>query len=358
MRITLGDVRASRIPKILGICATDDRIPQFVNEATQRLLTKGHWWGSYARFRICASEGCITLPPQIAALERAAVCGSPVRLRDMWYEFLENGFGLQYQIGNGSCSSGACCGGNIAPLWPGSFGIGDGFQRGTFPTYQDIRGTNKKLVVVCDLAGDVDKQALFLGYDENGNWIRTTQSGAVRDGELISMAQAAGTTSVNFFSAITDIQAPADLDGQWWLYELNTDDATLRMLGHYQYFETRPNYQRYFFPMVPSGQNSDGDGCALTTVEVIAKLDFIPVVHDTDYVVIGNMPALKEMTRAVFLSENEPDYEKAARILTSGEVLALRELDKELEHYLGERQIGVDIVGASVGYAQPIESFL
>lgn len=301
------------------------------------------------------------MPPQIASIEKASVCGSPLRMRDMWYEFLENGFGIQYALNNTTSSSGAisgggCCGANSA-MWPGCFGMGDALQRGTFPTFQDIHGTNKKLTVVCDLISDVGKEVLLLGYDENNNWIRTTQSGVIRDGEIVALAQNAGTTTVNKFTVVTDIQPPDDLDGQWWLYEYNVDTAILRMLGHYQYFETRPNYQRYFFPMIPSGTDSNGD-CTLTTVEVIAKLDFIPVVRDTDYLVIGSLPALKEMTRAIYLSENEPDYEKAQRILTAGEALAMHELNKELEHYLGERVIGVDIVGASVGSAQPIEALL
>jgi hypothetical protein len=352
MRLTLGDVRESRIPAVLGVCSDSARVVEFVNEATQRLLTKGHWWGSYARIRFCATDGCLTMPPQVAALERAAVCGSSVSVHDQWYEFLENGFGLRHEL-NGSSSddsAGTSC--NC-----GSFGMGEALQRGTFPTFADVQGTNKKLRVVCDLSGDAAKEILLLGYDENGNWIRTLQSGVIRDGEIVAMAQGNGTTSSNFFSVITDIQAPDDLDGQWWLYEYNNDDATLRMLGHYQYFERRPNYQRYFFPSIRSGSNSEGE-CSLTTVEAIVKLDFIPVKNDTDYLLIGNLPAVKEMARAIHLAENEPDGEKAERLIRSGYRLALNELDTELQHYLGDRKIGIDIVGPSVGSAQVIEALL
>lgn len=350
MRLTLADARASRIPNVLGICASDARVPQFVNESTQRLLTKGHWWGSYARFRICATDGCLTMPPQVAALERASICGSSLRIHDQWYEFLENGFGVQHSINGstgGSCSTagGAC------------FGMGDALQRGTFPTFADVQGVNKKLTVVCDRVSDVGKAVLLLGYDENNNWIRTSQSGVIRDGELVALAQAAGTTTTNNFSVVTDVQAPATLDGQWWLYEYNVDTAALRMIGNYQYFETRPNYQRYFFPSIRSGSNKDGE-CTLTTVEGIFKLDYIPVKNDTDYLIIPNLPALKDMSRGIFLAENEPDGEKAERLLAAGERSALRELDFELSHYLGQRTIGVDIVGASVGSSQPIENFL
>lgn len=350
MRLTLADVRASRIPKVLGVCATDPRVAEFVNDATQRLLTKGHWWGSYARIRICATEGCLTMPPQVAAVERASICGGPIRVHDQWYEFLENGFGVR---NGGPSSSSSSTGG----CWGGCSGLGEALQRGTFPTFADVRGTNKKLTLVCDMEGDVDKNVLVLGYDENDNWIRTEQGGVIKDGELVPLAQSAGTETDHYFTVVTDIQAPNNLDGQWWLYEKDVDEGTLRMLGHYQYFETRPNYQRYFFPGIPSGSDSEGN-CTLTTVEMIAKLEFIPVKNDTDYLLIGNLPAIKEMSRAIMLSEKEPDMEKAGNILDAGMKLALRELDTELNHYLGERAIGVDIVGASVGSAQPIETFL
>ncbi len=357
MILTLADVRASRIPRVLGVCPTDVRVVEFVNEATQRLLTKGHWWGSYGRFRICATEGCLTLPPQIAAIERASICGQPVRVHDQWYEFLENGYGIRTggSSNSGDSSSVSCTSGACAPC----FGMSEALQRGTYPTFGDIRGVNKKLNFTCDFPTDVGKEVLALGYDENANWIRTEQDGVIKDGELVALAQSAGTTSNHFFSSVTGLQIPDDMDGQWWLYEYNNDTAFRRMLGWYQYFETRPNYQRYFFPSIGAGsaENEDGD-CTLTTVDLIAKLDFIPVKNDTDYLIIGNLPALKDMSRAIYLAENEPDGEKAERLLVAGERMALRELDAELDHYLGQRVVGVDIVGASVGFTQPVENLL
>lgn len=355
MRTTLGDVRLSRIPPVLGVCATDPRVAAYVNEATQRLLPKGHWWGSYAHVRICATEGCLTMPPQIAAIERASICGQAIRVHDQWYQFLENGFGIREQLA--SCSSSGSNGDTISRCGGTCFGMGEALQRGTFPTFRDIRGTNKKLTIVCDLPGDVGKEILLLGYDENGNWIRTDQGGVVRDGEILELDQSAGTTSTHLFSALTDIQILEEMDGQWWLYEFNTDTALLTMLGHYQYFERRPNYQRYFFPSILQGTDSE-DNCTLTKVDCMVKLDYVPVKNDTDYCLIASIPALKEMSRSIMLSEKEPDYEKAERILMAGEKNALRELDAELDHYLGQRNVGIDIVGPSVGSAQVIEQFL
>lgn len=342
MRITLGDIRTkSRVPSRLNLCPQDTRVADFVNLAQQRLLTRGRWWSAYARFNICSVNGCITFPGQIASVERAAVCGIPVPVYDMWWEFLESGFGTEGQ--NTGCTN---CG--------GGFGCGCSYgakYRGRFPTFDDITGINKKLRLVCDLESDVDKEVLILGYDYLGNWIRTEQSGVVRDGEIVSLSQSPGTLSTKMFSQVTDIQPPDDLDGQWWLYEYNTDTTDLRMLGQYQYWETRPSYPRYLFGGVRA--NSSNGDCNKTLIEVIAKLEFIPVVRDTDYLILGNIPAIEEAVEAIKYSEPPCDLVKSEAFLAR----AIRELDFELDHYLGAgRRIGMNVITQDMG--TPVENFI
>lgn len=335
MRTTLSDIKNSRIPSVLGMCASDARIVSFANEAQQRLLIEGHWWGTTQKFRICASEGCITMPPQIATIEKAAICKTPIPIHDQWFEFLANGAGLR--------DSDDC--------WQ------EANYQGQFPTFAEIIGVNKKLRFVCDLVGDVGKQVLALGYDENGNWIRTNQSGTILDGELITLAQAPGANSTTLFSSITDLQFPENMDGQTWLYEYNTTTGLQRMIGKYEYWETRPSYARYFFPSIKASCTSGT--CTQESVEVIGKLEFVPVKKDTDYLIVGNVPAMKEMMTAINRAENEPDSEKANNIILKGLAVAKSILDKELAHYLGDgRTIGIDLVGSSIATAEPIETLL
>lgn len=342
MRITLADVKASRIPIAIGVCATDQRFIDIVNEAQQRLLTKGLWYGTYGKFRICASDGCITLPPQIASIERVAISSVAVPVHDEWFEFLDNGYGTR---NSGSCSDGNC----------GS-GIEEALYRGRFCTFKDIIPTGKKLNFVCDMATDVGKQVLALGYDDNGNWIRTSQSGTIKDGELITFAQSAGTNSTNNFSCVTDIQLPSNMDGQSWLYEYKVSDTTRRLIGKYEYFETRPHYARYYFPSICS---SSSGSCSQTSVEIIGKMEFIPVETDTDYMIIGNIPALKAMCVGIVNAEKEPDAIRKVAILKAAIKDATDELNNELSHYLGEgRDIGVNLVGSSVYHDNPIEALM
>lgn len=349
MRTTLADIKASLIPDAIGLCPDDARLVKMVNEAQQRLLTKGLWHGTFGRFRICTENQCITLPPQIATIESAAVSGEVVSMRDTWWEFLDNGFGPM--VGTSGCAS--CGDGNNV-----GGGLGVGIYRGRFCTFKDIQPTGKKLNVVCDLSSDVGKEVLLLGYDDNGNWIRTDQGGTIKDGELVAFAQSGGTTTTNNFSSINDIQLPDDMDGQSWLYEYSVAATTRRLIGKYEYFETRPNYARYLFPSVCT-RTCDDNACCQTPIDIVGKLEFIPVVNDTDYLIIGNIPALKELMVAIKNADLAPDSLSKNQIITSGYAMAMNELDNEIRHYRGDGVVtGIQLVGTSIYPGSEIETLL
>lgn len=320
MPLRLIDTKNSRMPAALGLCGTDPRFTQVVNEVVQMLLTKGHWWGTCNRYKICATDGCITLPSKIATAELTSVCGQSVPTYDFWYELLENGIGVR----------GVNCGENAA------------IMRGMFPTFSDIRGsTPKKLVFQCDLSADINKRVLVLGVDSNGNWIRTMQNGVMADGEAILLSQSPGTTSVNNFSKITAIQFLDTMSGQSWLYELNTSTNALRQIGHYDYWDILPAFQRYLYPGIPCNPSVP------VLVEIVGKLAFIPAVQDNDLLMIGNFPAIKFMGQAIVKADREDDMTKKEAIIASGYKLAANELDSELDHYLGSgRRIGIVVEGS------------
>lgn len=338
MKLTFGDIKESRIPISIGACAEDPRLLQIVNECVQRLLPKGHWWGATQRFRFCTTDGCVTMPRQIASLEGVAICGKPVTLRNQYFEFLETGAGIQG--GRFFGESGSTC----------SFSCGPSavIFRGVVVTQTDITGVNKKLRLICDLSSDVGKEVLCLGFDQNGNWIRTNQGGTIKDGEIVILSQSPGTDSVNIFSSITDLQPPDDLDGQWWLYSLNTDDSSLILLSHYQYDETRPAYNRYLMPICPRS-NSEGN-CTQTLVDAIGKLAYIPMRTDTDYCIIGNIPALKAGCEAINSSEHEPDGIRKVQIMEAGMIEAVKLLNEELQANTGDKTVpGIQVFNTGIG---------
>lgn len=360
MRVTLADAKNSRIPSQIGACAnspitglTDQRFLDLLNEAQERLLICGKWWGTVQKWRFCATDGCVALPSQFATLEAVAVCGRPIAVRDQFYEFLENGFGIRgQQIVSTTGGTNSCCGA------AGVCGIQEALYRGHYATFSDIIPTGKKLQLVCDKITDVGKPVLCLGYDDNNNWIRTTQSGVVSDGEVVLLAQGAGTVSVNNFSSVTDLQPPGNLDGQWWLYEYNVSTAAQRLIGQYQYFDTRPYFARYFFPGIRPMTSNTG-ACCQVLVEALVKLEFVKALRDTDYLIIGSIPALKEMMMALAKAEDEADAIRKVQIVAAGQTVAKQILDQQLDHYLGSgRKMGMNIVGSSIGDVYPVPTLL
>jgi len=361
MLITLNDVYNSRIPSSAGLCAPDSRLTAWINEAQMRLLTKGIWYGTYGKYRIAAYNSILALPPQLATIEAVAVNHVPVPIHDTWFEFLENGFGTRSPSTLGS-AGGSAIGGT-----PGVCGIPEADFRGSFPTFRDLtlNSNPKKVVVVCDLAADVAAaiKMTVLGYDQNGNWIRTLQGAVYADGEVISLAQSPGTTSVNTFSSITGIQFSAQRSGQCWLYELDTVTNVQTLTGWYQWFETNPSYGRWFFPGIPGPQTgctppanaaqnwtqteilSPAQPCNPCLVEVVGKKAFIPVALPGDYLIIGNIPALKLEIQSI---KKQEDAVSAADMNEARmfETQAIMELDSELDHYLGSgRRMGMNIQG-------------
>jgi hypothetical protein len=374
-RLTLADVQASRIPPALGLCPTDAKFIAYVNEAQQRLLSKGLWWGVCGKWKLAAYGGEITMPPQLSTIESVAINHVPISVHDFWFEFLTNGFGTRSASEVGT-AAGSSLGGAT-----GVYGIPEANFRGNFPTFRNLTPNTdtKKLVLVCDLAVDVGATVTVLGYDNNGNWIRTLQGSVYADGEVIALSQTPGTTSVNNFSNITDIQFAAPRSGQCWLYENDTVTGVKTLTGLYQWFETNPSYGRWLMPSIFQPSSTSGvtppsnwqqtwtqggiPNPTLTAyipslVEVMGKKAFIPVSLPTDYLILGNLPALKNEAVCVKKLEDAVSSQDVQEAMAF-ETMAISELDYELDSNLGSsRRVGITVTGSGGATNEPIETFM
>ncbi len=72
------------------------------------------------------------------------------------------------------------------------------------------------------------------------------------------------------------------------------------------------------------------------TVTVVGKLRFTPAVNDTDWMFINYEAAVKEMVMSIRKAENNLVQEAEAY-----ELRALRLMDQQLAHYLGDGQVQV-----------------
>lgn len=305
MKATLGDARNQIDTSVLGIQACSPAFVQLLNEATQRLLMgPERWWDVNHKMVITASNGCITWPRQIAAIESIAVCRTPITIRNEWFEFLESGYGIRCEK---PCEN-------------------QMFDRGTAVTFRAIRN-GYQIKLYSAVTEDDTKTVGFLGYDCNGKWVRTeTSPGVFIDGEWLNIplnnANPVTGTVQWAVDGITAVIKP-ELNGLLNVYDYLASSGDSRKIATYEWDETRPVYRKSLVGSIPDNQD--------TQITVMYKQEYKPVANDNDFLLIANIPALSEMMAAVKLYR-----QNAMQLAVGHEGKALQLLDREVSHYVGQ----------------------
>jgi len=317
MKVTLGTAK-TRIAKHLNLCATDARTTEYINEAQRRLIESGKWKGTYGKFTICATDGCIAWPRQIEAIESVAVSENVGTVRNGWFEFVESGYGLLDNKDN------------------------IGYQlldRGESPTHKDMSGVGKQVRVYAFLDADAGKTVTIQGYDDNNNWVRTLKSGSgssavYQDGEVVTLVNGYVDTTTAFNSVAGVLKDVTQ--GNVQLYELVDSTPTLVDIATYEPDETLPSYRRSLIPSL-GGVSGCADGTdTKVSVTVIAKLRFIDAANDTDVLMVSDLYAIKNMATAIKLEENR-DFGAA----TEYRNLAIDSLQNQLANHMGDGVVPV-----------------
>lgn len=305
------------------MCPDDPRIPKYLNEAVIRLLPRGQWRGTVVRYQVCLTDDCISWPRQIETILAWAQFNGPGIIRSHYYEFLGFGPGLF-----SSCSNA------LGTTWSyGGVACGSGGQlvdRGLAVAFDDLCGANKTIRAYIDYPVDEGEVLLLQGLDSNGNWILT--DGGEVNGEELSLALPY-VQSTKTWRALSGVQKPVT-KGPVRLYEYDTVTGLQRLLAVYEPDETLPEYRRSLVPGLScsSGCGSTTDGvCEQKRVTVLAKLKFVPVRLETDYLLIGNTAALKDMVQAIKKREDNLISESVAY-----EQSAVAELERELSNFHGD----------------------
>lgn len=319
IRHTWGQIK-NRVGLALGMCGDHPNLLPLVNEATELLWAEGDWIHKMARYKFrvgcnCHGARIITWPTEVETIEALRICNSPISVKNLYYEFINNGLG---DISRQPLSYGYNNGGGTAAY----FGmLGD---REEVCTFEDIIPGAKKLKVYNSLPADDGVEVLLLGYDDNNQWIRTIQDGVYSDGEILVLNAGAPPITQNFFSNITGVQfSVTPRNGVIYLVEFNTVDSVERTISAYQYSEDIPIYRR----SVLTGVNFTGRCEAVTG---LVRLRFVPIIYDTDYLQIGNLRALRAMLLSLQKQDNgDPAGEETYKNR------AVKILDNELKQYQG-----------------------
>jgi len=337
MRKTLQNFADVAPQESLGICAGDlPRLAALVNLAQEQLIIAGRdtgWWGGWEKvvFNVDRADPYLTLPPQFARVANVDVCRSPWNIQNEWYETLFAGIGLQ----SPTCPRDGCGG----PLQV--------YDRGTYSTAFDLDDTNQLIRVYPTDARDVGKRILFSqALDQNEVGIYTQDALNPVNGFYLTLDQPYVETSyiVTAFKNVAKDMTFGDMR----VTQVDNDTGDESLLARYKPWETNPAYRRYYFNGLPSQCCCPLDGdTELAQVTAMLKYEFVPVKNPSDFLIIGNMPALIAECESIKKSREDGQESQALSLLKHNN--AIRYLRQEMDHYLGVT--GPAIVFAPFGTA-------
>ena len=305
MNITLGYARKalSRFADS-GYCPEDPRVADCINNAINKLMIKSPADATTVRMRFCVTNGTVTLPREVSHLLKVNVCGHPAELHNRWYEFLRGG--------PGSLDFSTTCALGFADM-------GDGYR-----THTDII-TPRHIMVACDVDEAEGATILLRGKNEFGKEVMTYEYDpndpevvvSSEVGERVTLGHGNVYYSMNKFSTITSVVKPVT-NGHVYLSSYDPDNIeTVFQIASYHPSETLPSYRRYFI----TGGNRNW-----TTIIALAKLRFLPAVHDSDTLLVQNLPAIEAMMKAENLY-NAYEFDKGEQF----EVMAMRYYAEQIE---------------------------
>ena len=320
-RVTLGDVMASRLPKSVGLCSTDTAgVAAIVNSAQQRILFARElgdtgWFGGWSElaFEVSQADPFITLPRGYTSIISLDVCSQPIPLRNQFFEFMLYGFGhFPKSPRNPSKNCGQL----------------QAYDRGFFPSFEDVIPPNKKLRFYLTDPADELKQILVGYKDSNGVPVRTLNGTVQVDGEMLTLVPPFVDTTYEV-SVLTSMIKDVTL-GRVTVYEIDTITAEQRLISFLEPGETVASYRRYYLNPVPTSCCNPPTTSTTVQVKALCRLDLLPVVAVTDFLVVPNIEALTYEAQSIRYSEMDEvsakgmsaDAHRSAIRLLQGQLVA------------------------------------
>jgi hypothetical protein len=277
------------------------------------------------------------------------VCQRPVKIQNGFFEFLDYGPGVQPRQ----------CPGNIAAP-NGLLGLTTSpcnnllqtYDRESTPILGTLAGTPQQILVYPSDQRDAGKLVIIAGNNTAGLPVTSTDAvtGAPIFGEVVTLAFPFAMTA-NAFTSITAIQKDFTYGGVVF-FQMDPVTGVTSSLSSMENNELTANYRRYLVNGLPPNCCNQPGGAV--TVQAMAKLDFIPVVSDPDYLLIPCIPAL--MREMESIRYDDMDNQNALKLGASKHQDALALLFGQLTHYLGNERpaITVPLWGSDRLRLQPI----
>jgi len=327
--LSFGEVKDSGAMDIADVDVNSASFKRWLNEATQRLLTRGDFPGTLIPIFVCASNGCVTWPRYVGQVRKMYTCMRDIPTKGIWFQFLDrHGWGgwRGTLIGAENYYTGAASSFNV---W-GSPAV----NQGRYPVHQDIMGDGRYIRLYHRCQQDLGKKVIIFGVDNGNQPLKhRNDAGDWEDGiEMILQPPYAQSTT---FVRRIDRVVKEETQCQILAYAVNTNDSdVLEDLAIWDGSEISPSRLRQkVFLGCGCGNDSQTNG-----VTALIKLAFVPVRNNEDWVLIDNLAALKLMIQAI-KRENAGDRIGAREY----EADAIRELNLQSLNEMPDNELPIDV---------------
>jgi hypothetical protein len=321
-RLRLFDLVNSRLPQIIGRCPDDvPAIAEYANSAQERLIfceeaNEQGWTGSFAEmiFSVSKKHPTITTPRGVGRLIAMDACNRPIPLNNQFYEYLEFGDGRMPRHERWQ---------RPVEWWRRTMA----YTRNNTALMEEISQPPQQVQIFWspqDCVPNPQTGAIpraFIGGLSGGRIVTSQDNNQTVQGEFITAAQPY-SMSVNAFDFITGVQKDAtqnqvqffQSDPTWGM-----SDPILTM----EPLELVSGYRRYYLNDLPNGccpvvrpiyvdPPPATCGCPWqrdehVQVSALAKLDFIPVVALTDYLLIQSKEAIIAECQSIRMGKMDDD---------------------------------------------------
>lgn len=327
IRRKLSDVKTdlARISGAVGMQATDPRVIDLLNIATEELINESDIPSIIDRYNFKVYGGTITIPAPYERILYLKVNDTPIPMQSPWFEFVGYGPSL---INEADTSDGDQLG--------GLRGLEGVLDRDNVLLFRDIPDPSLGVNYTIRLETQVDETdgaempdpVIIMGSDENGVQIRSGSGGVYHDGITFNWSAGSGSTQyaedAQVYSTITDAIKPVTRM-PINVYAVPVGGGDNILIGQWGPNDTSPSYRRYRIPGLSPLKEY--------TVTSRVRQRFVPVINDNDFLQISNLPALRSMIMAVYYFETGKDDLYAAK-----KMIAIDLLKKEAKAYRGDQR--------------------
>ncbi len=290
--VTLGKLRSLYASKFFD---TDTSTPEFatmVNEVVERFHIDSDWVGTTGIFEFdVPADGFITLPLFLESVLMAQFNNRPRPVMTSRYEFLHHGVGQ---------------------IDPTTSGLGVLVDHGNVGISTTFPEDNAGVLTVTHSTEDAGAKVRILGVDQNGQEVYDDRG---VPGELVTLS-GTSTDTTNQFSDVLGIQKPITK------FPVAVSRGATE-LADIPPGVTHPVYRRY------KVANSSALGES-SYVRAVCSRQAIPIANEEDYVVPGNLSALKMGLYCITYEESN-DLDRAEQYWSK----AISFLNHEAEKHRG-----------------------